>query len=104
MLNGFLLARVPYHELLDRHRPEIAQAAAAIAKEVPGVLGVEQCDARQSGRGYRVVMHVEVPPAMSVTEAHSITGRIKAEIRSQRPDIDSVLIHIEPHEESDAQG
>lgn len=104
VLNGFLLARAPYHELLDRHRPEIAQAAAAIAKEVPGVLGVEQCDARQSGRGYRVVMHVEVPPAMSVTEAHSITGRIKAEVRSQRPDIDSVLIHIEPHEESDAQG
>ena len=57
VLNGFLLAREPYHELLDRHSPEIADEVAQIAMGVPGVLGVEQCDARQSGRGYRVVMH-----------------------------------------------
>ena len=98
VLNGFLLAREPYHELLDRHSPEIAGEVAYIAMDVPGVLGVEQCDARQSGRGYRVVMHVEVDPAMTVAEAHAITGRIKAEVRSQRADIDSVLIHVEPHE------
>ncbi|MFI4893093.1 MAG: cation diffusion facilitator family transporter [Phycisphaerales bacterium JB058] len=98
VLNGFLLAREPYHELLDRHSPEIAGEVACIAVDVPGVLGVEQCDARQSGRGYRVVMHVEVDPAMTVAEAHAITGRIKAEVRSRRADIDSVLIHVEPHE------
>ncbi len=98
VLNGFLLAREPYHELLDRHSPEIAGEVAYIAMNVPGVLGVEQCDARQSGRGYRVVMHVEVDPAMTVAEAHAITGRIKAEVRSRRADIDSVLIHVEPHE------
>lgn len=98
VLNGFLLAREPYHELLDRHSPEIAGEVAYIAMDVPGVLGVEQCDARQSGRGYRVVMHVEVDPAMTVAEAHAITGRIKAEVRSRRADIDSVLIHVEPHE------
>jgi len=102
VLNGFLLAREPYHELLDRHSPEIARAACELAMGVPGVLGVEQCDARQSGRGYRVVMHVEVSPEMTVARAHGITGRIKAEIRSQRADIDSVLIHIEPHPGADA--
>jgi len=101
VLNGFLLAREPYHELLDRHSPEIAGEVAYIAMDVPGVLGVEQCDARQSGRGYRVVMHVEVDPAMTVAEAHAITGRIKAEVRSRRADIDSVLIHVEPHEAED---
>ncbi|MCA9272064.1 MAG: cation transporter [Phycisphaerales bacterium] len=100
VLNGFLLAREPYHELLDRHSPEIADEVAQIAMGVPGVLGVEQCDARQSGRGYRVVMHVEVDPKMTVAEAHAITGRIKAEVRSKRADIDSVLIHIEPHDET----
>lgn len=102
VLNGFLLAREPYHELLDRHSPEVAQAACELAMGVPGVLGVEQCDARQSGRGYRVVMHVEVSPEMTVADAHGITGRIKAEIRSRRGDIDSVLIHIEPHAGVDA--
>ena len=41
-----------------------------------------------------------VDPKMTVAEAHAITGRIKAEVRSKRADIDSVLIHIEPHDET----
>lgn len=99
VFNGVRLAREPYAELMDRHSPEVAHAAAEIALGVPGVLGVEQCGARRSGRGYRVVMHAEVDPGMTVLEAHRITGRIKAAVRGQRPEIDSVLIHIEPHGE-----
>lgn len=97
VLNGLRIASDPYHELLDRDRPEIAQAARAIAMGVPGVLDIELCDARRSGRGHRVVMHVEVDRDLSVGAAHRITGIIKSEIRRGRPDIDSVLIHVEPY-------
>lgn len=97
VFNGVMLARGPYAELMDRDRPEVARAAAAIALRVPGVLGVEQCGARRSGRGHRVVMHVEVDPAMTVAAAHGITGRIKAAVRGEREDVDSVLIHVEPY-------
>jgi len=96
VINGLGLAREPMHELLDRHHPEIADAAAGIAVGVEGVMGIERCEARRSGRGHRVVMHAEVDPEMTVSEAHRVTGRIKAAIREARPDIDHVLVHVEP--------
>ncbi len=96
VVNGLRLGREPLQELLDRHHPEVAEAAAGIALTVPGVEGVERCEARRSGRGHRVVMHAEVDPSMPVEEAHRITGRIKAAITDARDDVDHVLVHVEP--------
>jgi cation diffusion facilitator family transporter len=95
-INGVRLSRGPFDELLDTHAPEIADAATAAALAVEGILGVERCEARRSGRGYRVVMHAEVDPTMSVADAHRLTGRIKQRARADEPRIDSVLVHIEP--------
>lgn len=97
MFNGVVLARGPIGELTDRHAPGVAAEASAAALAVEGVLAIERCEARQSGRGYRVVMHAEVPPTMTVADSHRLTGIIKQTVRERSPEIDSVLIHIEPH-------
>jgi cation diffusion facilitator family transporter len=99
MGNGFVLMRGPIAELTDRQAPEVAGVATAAALAVEGVLAIERCEARQSGRGYRVVMHMEVSPTMTVAESHRLTGIVKQRVRERSPEIDSVLIHTEPHGE-----
>lgn len=100
VLNGALLIRAPYSELLDRAAPEIASRCAELALRVEGIRGVERCDARKTGRVYRVIMHAEVDPAMSVAEAHALTGRLKALARTEIPEVTSLLVHIEPYKGS----
>lgn len=96
IINGVRLMRPPVSELMDEHAPEVADKVRESTLAVPGVLGVERCETRRSGRGYRVVMHVEVDPQMSVYDSHALTGRIKSELREAFSELDSVLIHIEP--------
>ena len=98
VFNGARLARAPYAEIMDRHSPALACAVTDVALGVPGVLGIERCETRASGRGHRVVMHAEVDPEMTVADSHRLTGVLKSEVRSALPQVDSVLIHIEPHE------
>jgi cation diffusion facilitator family transporter len=98
LFNGVRIARGPWDEILDRHCPEIADDAVRIALLDPDVKDVERCEARRSGRGYRIVMHVEVDGAMTVEASHKITGRLKETLRTTRQEIDTVLIHIEPHD------
>jgi divalent metal cation (Fe/Co/Zn/Cd) transporter len=88
---------------MDAHAPEVAEAATGVALGTPGVLGVERCEARRSGRGYRVVMHAEVDPQMTVADSHRLTGIVKQRVRDSMPEIDSVLIHIEPYEPAHAE-
>jgi len=96
LVNGVLIARLPFEELMDRHAPEVGERAERIALAVEGVRAIEQCHARRSGRGYRVVLHAEVDPAMTVEASHRLTGVIKERIRDETGEVDSVLVHIEP--------
>ncbi len=100
MINAWIMAREPVHELLDKSLDGVAARCTQIALGVEGIRGVERCDARQSGRMYRVVMHAEVDPAMSVAEAHALTGKIKAAVRGEMPRVQSLLIHVEPWDQS----
>ncbi|HHN78769.1 MAG TPA: cation transporter [Phycisphaerales bacterium] len=97
LVNGVMIARLPFQELMDSHAPEVAEKVSWIALNHPDVQEIERCDARRSGRGYRIVMHTEVDPGMTVEDSHRLTGVLKELIRDKCPEIDSVLIHIEPH-------
>lgn len=98
VINGGLLVRRPYAELLDRSAPEIGEACARAALSVEGIRAIEQVHARQVGRVYRVIMHAEVDPDLSVREAHLLTGLVKDAVRRSEPRVASVLIHVEPFE------
>lgn len=98
IVNGVLLLRAPLSELMDAASPEIAAQCSAIVLGIEGIRAIEQCEARKSGRVYRVIMHAEVDPSMSVGEAHALTGKAKAVLRERMPLVASLLIHIEPHQ------
>jgi divalent metal cation (Fe/Co/Zn/Cd) transporter len=53
---------------------------------------------RKSGLSYRVTIHVQADPRMTLDAAHALGGRVKRAIISQVPRISSVLVHMEPYE------
>lgn len=94
--NGVLLLREPYHEIVDRNDETVSARCAQLAMSVKGITAVERCEARKTGRLYRVIMHAEVDPDMTVKDAHDLTGQVKDVVRREMPTVASVLIHIEP--------
>jgi len=98
VFNGLRLFRMPLRELMDTHPREVVDRARAVAASVPGVAGIEKVLARKSGLNYLVDMHVEVAGNMSVDHAHSIAHDVKNAVRAAMPDVQDVLIHIEPHQ------
>jgi len=97
-LNGLLLLRAPFAELMDEASPDTAARCSAAVLEIEGIRAIERCEARKVGRAYRVIMHAEVDPTMSVADAHALTGKAKAHVRERIPELASLLIHVEPHE------
>jgi cation diffusion facilitator family transporter len=96
--NAVTIARPPISELLDKRPGDIPERAAAVARTVDGVRDIEQAHARKAGTRYWVDMHVEVDPHLSVHEGHIISGKVKAAIRREIPEVAGVLVHIEPHQ------
>ena len=98
--NGVSMARAALHDLMDRMPAEdvvapIRQAALA----VPGVRALEQLHVRKAGMDYQVTVHVQAEGSMSLNEAHVLSGRVKGAIRAAAPNVNYVLVHMEPHED-----
>jgi cation diffusion facilitator family transporter len=110
--NAVLLMRPALHDLMDRiPGHEIVRSIRRAAENVPGVLAIEKLAVRKAGLGYRVNLHVQTEPTMPLDEAHALSGRVKAAIQKQVPQVQSVLVHMEPFkgappglEESPARG
>src|SRR5204863_151590 len=68
--NGWSLLRPALNELMDSASPpEVVDRIRRIAATIPGVDRVEKCIVRKMGYYFYVDMHVEVDPAMTVSNA-----------------------------------
>jgi cation diffusion facilitator family transporter len=84
-------------ELMDRQAsPDFLAKIRQLAFTVPGVRGVEKLVARKAGLEYFVDIHVEVNPALSVMEGHSIGHAVKDCLVTEITTVKDVLVHIEP--------
>ena len=100
-INGVLILRPALEELMDR-APELAviERIAATAKAVPGVLAIEKLRVRRAGLSLYVDLHVQAEPALSLHDAHVLSGRVKSAIREVEPTVIGVLVHMEPFEDA----
>jgi divalent metal cation (Fe/Co/Zn/Cd) transporter len=99
--NAVLLIRPALNDLMDRiPGPEIVQSIRQAAETVPEVRAIEKLAVRKAGLGYRVNLHVQADPLLSLDEAHELSGRVKAAIQKTIPQVQSVLIHMEPFQGS----
>lgn len=104
LYNASRLVVAPIQELMDVRTPHVSEEARRIASAVSGVKGVEKVFARKSGMRYWVDMHLEVDPEMVVHRAHELAHQVKDIIRQKMPNVQDVLIHIEPAGDPEAGG
>jgi cation diffusion facilitator family transporter len=98
--NGVSILRASSRELMDRAPgPDVVTKIRNAAEAVPGVLATEKVLVRKAGVVFRVTLHVQASPAMSLHEAHVLGGKVKSAIRAAEPRVDAVLVHLEPFEE-----
>jgi len=99
LYNGSSIIRPALYELMDRSPDTtLLSAAEQAAREVPGVLAVEKLRGRKHGSRYFLDVHVQAAPALSLQEAHVLSGKVKTAIRQALPAVQNVLVHMEPFE------
>jgi len=104
-INGILLFQPAMHDLMDRMPDSgIVNPMRQAAEEVPGVIAVEKLGVRKAGLGYRVTVHVQADPSISLAAAHALGGRVKTAVRGAVPRVDSVLVHMEPYADGSPLG
>jgi cation diffusion facilitator family transporter len=99
VFNALKLLRPAIDDIMDR-RPgtELEARISAAALGTPEVQAIEKVRIRKVGLTYQVDLHVQANPAMSLHDAHLLSGRVKGAIRTAVPEVEGVLIHMEPHQ------
>ena len=100
---GFVLLRISFDGLMDRAIPleEETKIRQVIAHVSPDDVTYHALRTRRVGSQRAVDLHLLVPGAESVRDAHQLSKRIEAAIAETFPGTETV-IHIEPVEDPDA--
>lgn len=97
--NAVRLLRPAIGDLMDRSPgPELLERIGTAARTTDGVRHIEKLKVRKMGLHYHVDLHVQADPRLSLHDAHILSGCVKTAIRRSVPEVDGVLIHMEPHE------
>lgn len=98
IFNAYLIFRPVLGELMDEHLyDDLVAQIRSIALGVEKVKGTEKCMVRKLGMYYLVDLHVRVDGNMTVIDSHALAHRLKDVIRENLPEVEDVLIHIEPY-------
>ncbi|WP_291168298.1 cation diffusion facilitator family transporter [Erythrobacter sp.] len=83
-------------DLMDREWPEDRRLAfIEAASKHPELSNLHDLRTRTSGNRDFVQFHVDLPPLMTIEEAHDIIERVEADLCAQFPGME-LLIHIDP--------
>jgi len=97
--NGVMMLRPALGDLMDRMPgAAIVDPVRQAAEGVDGVRATEKLAVRRTGMTYRVTLHVQTDPHLSIREAHIVGGKVKSAIRVAVPAVQHVLVHLEPFE------
>lgn len=97
LYNSYRIFRPALGEVMDEHRYDaLENEIRIVALTVPGVKGTEKCLVRKNGMYYLVDLHALVNAEISVKEGHRIAHDLQDALIEAIPNIDKVLVHIEP--------
>lgn len=100
LFNAWKHMRPAVRELADIAPDSSIEAqVTAIARQVPGVIGLDKCFVRKMGFSFYVDLHIVVDGEVTVREGHVLSHRVEDEIVGALPQVAEVLIHVEPEEE-----
>lgn len=95
--NGLMILRRALGEVMDTAAPpELHAEVCRLARAVPGVLALDQVRVRRSGLAVLVEIHIEVEPAITVREGHSLAHDVENALVAAGLAISHVAVHVEP--------
>lgn len=98
LYNSYLIVRPALGEVMDEQVYEdFINDIRMYTMNVPGVLKTEKCFVRKSGMMFHVDLHVVVDAEITVKEGHDVAHEVTDYLRQKLPQVNHVLIHIEPH-------
>jgi len=99
---GLFAAKSNLNQLLDRipHQAYFEKVRRA-AKSVEGIKDTEKIRIQLSGPTAHVDIDVEVDPELTVEKAHSLCQKVRWEIQKVWPQVQDVIVHVEPYYEND---
>ncbi|MBH3461318.1 MULTISPECIES: cation diffusion facilitator family transporter [Pseudomonas] len=90
------IARESTSILMDQELPaDIGERMQELALAIPGVKGVHDLRTRVSGSHWFVQLHLELPGALPLHEAHALCVKASEAIRERYPRAD-VMVHADP--------
>ena len=96
--NGLSMLVPAIHDLMDRAPgPVVSVPVRQAAESVEGVCFVEKLAIRRTGLAYDINLHVQADPSLTLLEAHSLGGAVKAAIRAALPSASEIHVHMEPY-------
>ena len=96
-VNGVLLLLPAVADLMDRSAgADVLEGIRGSAAAVDGVHAIEKLAVRRVGLGYRVVVHVQADPSLSLRDAHTLGGVVSRAIHQHVSHVQSVVVHMEP--------
>src|SRR5690554_6640125 len=95
-LGALKIGRDAVQILMDHELPEdVRQEALALARAVPGVMGVHDLRTRESGQQWFIQMHLELPAELPLGQAHALGEQVRLAICERFPQAE-VLVHKDP--------
>ncbi len=107
---GLMIARVggkigwdAIQNLMDTGvSPEELEKMEGIIKASPGVVHFHELKTRRLGKDTLVDLHIQVPPRISISEAHNIAETVRHNLRHTIDQVTDALVHIDA--EDDGKG
>lgn len=86
-------------EIMDTSIPEIESAVVNAAERVEGIEHA-YARARRIGRQIHVDLKLEMDSLMTVSESHLLGVKVKEKVSKRFVNIEQIMIHVHPHEET----
>jgi cation diffusion facilitator family transporter len=97
MKEGVVLMRESGLSLMDASPiPERHEEIRSVAEGVHGVVDVHDIKVRVAGSVYFCEMHATMSKEMPLDQAHALTDEMEALLKQLIPELESVMIHMEP--------
>jgi divalent metal cation (Fe/Co/Zn/Cd) transporter len=74
----------------------LRERALAAALRVPRVREIHNVSILEVGDRVEVSLHLKLPGAISLDEAHAVASEVEGSILAELPEVDSVQTHLEP--------
>jgi len=96
--NAYLISKPALSEIMDEHLyDDLIYEIRFVANNVEGIIDTEKCLIRKTGLKYHVDLHAIVDANITVKEGHSIAHKLKDTLMEKIPNLEYILIHIEPN-------